>query len=359
MRFIGIDVGSERHTVAIVDEHGRPLLRSVSITEDAAGFESYSAIQPIPSSQWRLPTTTGGTCLVGSRPKVPRLPCSIPSERGVLLKKNCSEPKTDHIDALGIARFAAQKRPKATQISDQTTQELRQLVHFRQQAVQHLEDRVRNLHRAIDLTFPEFTRHVRGLDTELATAILSRYPSARALSMATIPKLARLCFDGRRRVGYPLARELVEAAKQSVGSLQTAPFELEVRYACLDIDEMRERSRQLEADIQRRIDSNDLGKLLTTIQGVSTLTAATIIAETGDLARFPNTATFASYVGVVPRLHQSGKRRFSAQMGRSRSATLGSGGLSGCRCLWRHVSTRGYELTIGDFARLANARRLR
>lgn len=149
--------------------------------------------------------------------------------------------------------------------------------------------------------------------------------------MATIPKLARLCFDRRRRVGYPLARELIEAAKQSVGSLQTAPIELEVRYACRDIDEMRERSRQLEADIQPRIDSNDLGKLLTTIQGVSTLTAATIIAETGDPARFPNTATFASYVGVVPRLHQSGKRRFSA----NGAIPLGNARLR--RALWMPV----------------------
>jgi hypothetical protein len=117
--------------------------------------------------------------------------------------------KTDHVDALGIARFAAQKKPRTTPLSDQAREELRQLVHLRQQSVQHLGDRVRNLHRAVDLTFPEFTRYVRGLDTELATAILSRYPWALALSVVTVRKLASLCFDGRRRVGYPLARDLI------------------------------------------------------------------------------------------------------------------------------------------------------
>lgn len=184
-------------------------------------------------------------------------------------------------------------------------------MHLRQQTMQHLGDRVRNLHRAIDLMFPEFTRYVRGLDTELATAILSRYPSAAAISTVPISSLARLCFDGRRRVGLTLARELIDAAKQSIGSLQSAPFELEVRYACQDISEMGERARQLENDIKCRIDSDDLEKLFTTIQGVTTLTAAAIIAETGDPARFPNAATFASYVGVVPRLHHFDKRRFS------------------------------------------------
>jgi transposase len=124
---------------------------------------------------------------------------------------------------------------------------------------------------------------------------------------------------------------LIVAANQSVGSLQTAPFELEVRYACQDIGEMRERARRLETDIQRRIDSQELGKLLTTIEGVSTLTAAAIIGETGDPARFPKAAMFASYVGVVPRLHHSGKRKFSGNA----AIPLGNARLR--RALWMPV----------------------
>jgi transposase len=261
-------------------------------------------------------------------------PCSIPSEHGASPRKSCKRTKTDHVDALGIARFAAQKRPKTTPISDQVTQALRQLVHLRQQATQHLGDRVRNLHRAIDLTFPEFTPYVRGLDTEPATAILSRYPSASAISRVPVSRLARPCSDRRRRVGYTLARALIAAAKQTVGSLQTAPFELEVRYACQDVTEMPKRARRLETDIQNRIDSDDLRKLFTTLPGVSTVTAAAIIAEAGNPARFPNAATFASYVGVVPRLHHSGKRRFSG----NGAILVGNARLR--RALWMPRDTR-------------------
>jgi len=154
---------------------------------------------------------------------------------------------------------------------------------------------------------------------------------ASSLAAVTVAKLAKLCFDGRRRVGSTLARALILAAKQSVGSLQTAPFELEVRYACQDICEMRQRARRLEADILCRINSHNLGKLLTTIEGVSTLTAAAIIGETGDPARFPNAAMFASYVGVVPRLHHSGKRKFSGNA----AIPLGNARLR--RALWMPV----------------------
>jgi transposase len=95
--------------------------------------------------------------------------------------------------------------------------------------------------------------------------------------------------------------------------------------------EMRERARKLEVDIQRRVDTDELGKLFTAIQGVNTLTAAAIIEETGDPARFPNAAAFARYVGVVPRLRQSGKRKYSANA----AIPLGNARLR--RALWMPV----------------------
>ena len=239
--------------------------------------------------------------------------------------------KTDHVDAIGIARFAAQKRPQPTRLSDKSAQELRHIVHLRERTIQHLGDRVRDLHRAIDLTFPEFTRYVRGLDTELATAILSRYPTARAILTATVRTLAAICFDGRRRVGRLLARALISAAQTSVGQHQTEPYERQVRYACQDILAMRARARELETDIQRRLEGDEVGKLLTTIPGISTLTAAAIIAEAGNPARFRDAAALASYVGVIPRLHQSGKRKFSGKG----TVPLGNARLR--RALWMPV----------------------
>jgi transposase len=71
--------------------------------------------------------------------------------------------------------------------------------------------------------------------------------------------------------------------------------------------------RELETDIQHRLEGDEVGKLLTSIQGISTLTAAAIIGEAGNPARFRDAAAFASYVGVISRLHQSGKRNFSGK----------------------------------------------
>ena len=334
MRFAGIYIGSERHAVAIVDESGETLRRPVSFGEEAAGYRRLRVLLGDPADCLVAMEATGHywkNLFAWLAAEGFSIALINPIRTRRFAEEELQRTKTDAIDALGIARFAAQKRPKLAKLPDQAAQELRQIVHLRERTIQHLGDRVRDLHRAIDLTFPEFTRYVRGLDTELATSILSRYPTARAFLAVTTRRLAGLCFDGRRRVGQGLARQLITAAKESVGHYQTEPYERQIRYACLDIIAMRERARELEADIQRRLDASDLGQLLTTIQGVSTLTAAAIIGEAGDPARFPDAATFASYIGVVPRVHQSGKRKFS----RVGAVPLGNARLR--RALWMPV----------------------
>ncbi|MGZ6228578.1 MAG: transposase [Candidatus Binataceae bacterium] len=78
---------------------------------------------------------------------------------------------------------------------------------------------------------------------------------------------------------------------------------------------MRGRLRELACDIKQKLEQHDLGKLLTTINGVDAQTAAYLIAKLGDPARFHGAAALASYVGIAPRLRQSGKRRFSGTAG--------------------------------------------
>jgi transposase len=67
-------------------------------------------------------------------------------------------------------------------------------------------------------------------------------------------------------------------------------------------------------------------------QGVGPLTAACLIAELGDPARFRNAGAIASYIGVAPRLRQSGKKRFF-----SGSPTIPFGNVRLRKALWMVV----------------------
>ena len=314
MWFAGIDVGGDRHVVAVVDENGRTLLRATSFSEDAEGYAQLRARLGEPSAglvameatghYWRnlfafLVTHGFGVALLN------------PLRTRRFAEEELARTKTDAIDAMGIARFAAQKRPAVTPVTDQLVDDLRQTVRLREELVDEFSDALRRLHRALDLSFPEFTHHVRWLKGRLATAILARYPTARALADVSVRKLAALLYDGRNRVGIDRARCLIQAAKASVAHHHSEPYRLQVRYACENIELLRSRVTQVDREIRRQLEAHEVGKLLTTIIGIGVQTAACLIGELGDLARFRDHGALASYVGVAPRLRQSGKRKTS------------------------------------------------
>jgi transposase len=341
MRFAGIDIGAERHVVAVVIESGEVLRKPVAFGEDAAGYRRLRELLGAPDDCLVAMEATGGYWrnlfgfLVAEGFSVAVI---NPLRTRRFAEEDLQRTKTDAIDALGIARFAQQKRPSPTSLSEPSLAELRDLVRLRQQTVQQLGDRVRQLHRTIHSVFPEFHRLIRRrLETELATAILLRYPTAVSFSRASITKLARIRYDGSHYVGEQLARALITTAKISVAQHHSEPLKLQVRYACRDINVLRQRMCDLEADIERRLDAQEIGKLLTSIDGIGPQAAAIIIAEVGDPARFRSVGALASYVGVTPRIRQSGKRQFShggaTPLGNARlRSALWMPTLAGIRC---------------------------
>ncbi len=241
MRFAGIDIAAETHVVAVMDAAGAVLVKPTPFTEDAEGYARLLDRLGPPSELLVVMEATGHYwknlfATLAAHGVAVALINPLRTHR--FAGEDLARTKTDAIDALGLARFGAQKRPAATRLPDAATEELRELVRLRDRLVQNFGDRVRQLHRLVDLGFPEFTRYVKGLDSELATALL----------------------------------------------------------------------RTLEGDIERTLNDHEVGSLLTTIDGIGPQTAARLVAELGDPARFRSAAALAAFVGVVPALRQSGKR---------------------------------------------------
>lgn len=311
MRFAGIDIAAEAHMLAVVDPAGTVLVKPTPITEDAAGYARLLAQLGSPTELLVIMEATGHYwknlfATLAAQGIAVALINPLRTHR--FAQEDLQRTKTDAIDALGLARFGAQKRPAATRLPDTATEELRELVRLRDRLVQDFGDRLRQLHRLVDLGFPEFTRYIKGLDSELATTILAEYPTAQAFEGVSAKTLARLCYDGRHQVGAALAQQLLEAAAHSVGRHHGAPYRLQVRYACEDLALLRRRLRTLAADIERMLHAHEVGALLTTIDGIGPQTAARLVAELGDPAQFRSAAALAAFVGVVPALRQSGKR---------------------------------------------------
>ena len=329
MLVVGIDVGAEVHHVAVVDQSEAVVVKPTAFEETAVGYEELFALLARAGAR-------GGADLPLATASVPPQSTLVVMEatghywqnlfaalmaRGLAVAlvnplrthrfagEELARTKTDRIDCLQIARFGAQKRPAAAYLPEAAVEELRELVRLRERLMQEMVARINQLHRLVDLGFPEFTRHLKDLNTALATAILQQYPTAQAFRGLSRKRLAKLSYDGRHQVGAELAQQLIDAAAISVGSQHSPGHQHGVRYACEDLEILRKRLKRLDGEVAGTLQQHQVGQLLTTIGGIGETTAAMLIAELGDPARFASAAALTAYVGLCPGHKHSGKHQ--------------------------------------------------
>jgi len=68
----------------------------------------------------------------------------------------------------------------------------------------------------------------------------------------------------------------------------------------------KEKLKELDEDISKTAYANSNAKLLMTIPGIGATRSLDIIAEIGEIERFPTADRFCSYAGLVSSIHQSG-----------------------------------------------------
>lgn len=328
MRYVGIDIGSENHVVAAVDGDETVLLRPTRFGENQEGYARLKQLLSSADGTLIAMEATGHywqnlfAFLIGEGYAVALL---NPLRTHRFAQEDLERTKTDAIDALAIARFARQKRPAPAKVTEEATVELRELVRLRDQLVADTQARVNQLHRLIDLGFPEFNRLVKDLSSPLATALLAKFPTARTFASAKPGHVAKVGY-GSKKVGDEFAREIIALAKTSVGAHHGDPYKLQVAYACEDLNTLRRRLQAASGDLDRLIKDHEIGKLIVTIAGIGPQTAARLLAEAGDLSRFDSPDALASYAGLVPGLRHSGKRTpASAPLSRIGNARLRRG----------------------------------
>jgi transposase len=310
MRIYGIDVASEVHVVAGLDGDGEVLFRATKIDETGSGHDKLLEMlgEPVGAlvvmeatgHYWknlfaRLTTAGFGVAVVN--------PLAVRRFGDSMMTR----AKTDAADALLIARFGLAMRPRPATLQDEQLDELHEMMRLRDRWVQDLGDRVRQLHRLVDLGFPEFTRHVKDLGTGIATALLTRCPTAAAFRQVKPSTLTKLKYDGRHHVPEDIAAEVIAAAKHSAGMHHGPAYQVGVRTACEDIDVLRGRIREADRNIGKLIETSELGALLQTIDGIGPTTAARILSEFGDPSTYASADAFAAHFGVVPATNHSGK----------------------------------------------------
>jgi len=142
-----------------------------------------------------------------------------------------------------------------------------------------------------------------------------------------------------------------------VGSHHSEAYQLLVKYMCSDIELLRNRVKQLDQDIDRKLQAHEVGRLLTTIDGIGARTAACLIAELGEPSRFRDAAALALCWGWFRVCGNRASAR-SRVRGAFRSETRGYGIGCECRHWWPSEETLGCARTTSACVRRESGRRL-
>lgn len=76
------------------------------------------------------------------------------------------------------------------------------------------------------------------------------------------------------------------------------------------LDDLDQQRARVEKEIWRHLKEDPRADLLQTIPGIGKLTAYAILAEVGEMERFPNGRALASYAGVLPMSNESAEKDF-------------------------------------------------
>jgi len=333
MHYLGIDVSKASHQCVILDAQGEALGKSFTVQSSKDDFaklvKKLSDIN-IPKSDITAGLEATGNLweniyiyLKDQGIKVILLnPFQTNKFHQVMMKK----AKTDSIDALVIAGLLRSGCAASSYIPDEDIQSLRDLTRLRDGYLKDMKTYKRKAYSLLNLVFPEFLTLVKDPFNISCTEILSKYQTATDFKNIKPKDLLRVA-RGHQGNNYDEAwtDKVIQAAKDSIYSGKASKARgVAVKSLVLNIKNLKEQTDSLDNEIQNILkpddgSSNDKIDNLLTIPGVGPKTVAVFLAEVGDIQRFSCCKDFVGFVGLYPKIEQSG-----SSLNKARLTTKGS-----------------------------------
>lgn len=319
MFYLGIDISLKFHRCALLDNNGEKAGNSFSIDSDKKGYQKLLDIlkqRGVSKDDLTIGMEATGhhwenllTFLEdnGFNSKLLN-PFQTNRYRQLLAKK----AKTDDIEAFCIAGLLRSGEGIACYVPDDQIQGLRDLVRTRNSFLKNLQDYQRQATSLIQLVFPELLGIVKDPFGKATTAILQKFPTAKHFASVhprSIEKIAR-SFQGNN-FDRSKAAKIVDAAKNSIYSGKAHIARGHVLSSLLSqISQLQNAIANMDETIKDTL-NNSTGSpsevdLITSIPGVGPKTAATLIAEIGDIFRFSSATQLVGYLGLYPQIRESG-----------------------------------------------------
>jgi len=311
MFFVGIDVSSAKHDCCILDG-SRKMIRSFMIVNSREGFSALSATLTELAAPENIKIGLEATGIYGDNLAnfLRRKGFNVCTINPLLSKKHQSattlrKTKNDRSDAKNIALIVASEDLQPDQVVSYHIVELKSLSRARFLTVKDRSSLKNKVKRLVTVLFPELLDVFTDLFGASGMALMTRYPSAKALAACNLDTLTELLKTASRgRFGRERAEALRKLAKESIGSFsESAVFQL--RLLLKRIELLNAQVEMYDDEIRRLMDLLDSPIL--SVPGIGYTLGAMILSEIGDIKRFSSPAKLLAFAGLEPSVYQSGK----------------------------------------------------
>ncbi|PFT47291.1 IS110 family transposase [Bacillus thuringiensis] len=216
--------------------------------------------------------------------------------------------KNDSWDAECVARILVNK---FNQLPDAKPNDLfwsiQQLVSRRNALVKAQSALKNQLHIQLNHHYPSYKKFFSELDGKTALAFWQQYPSPSCLEGANIKQLTAFLLDvSNNTCSVKKASEILKLVKEDGHTMkeyqETRDFL--VRSIVRDIEFKKTEIKYIERELKQLVKLLDYQ--LETMPGIELVTASALIAEIGDVRRFPNANKLARFAGIAPVYFGSG-----------------------------------------------------
>lgn len=297
----GIDIAKKVHWAQFVDWRGVPVGKAVRFENSKAGFEYIVA-----EAQRRCKQAGKKTLIMGMEPTGPywkALAWWIKVEGLYVVGVNThhtkqskslddnSPTKNDKKDALVIARLVKDGRYFEPYLPEDVYAELRVASNNRIMLMKRQNAVKNRIVGMLDEYFPEFITVFKcPFQGKASLQILKVCPFPRyILELGMEGVLAEVKKAVRKTVGKKKVRQLLAAASVSVGvghGLDSARMQL--RLLLDELELLGNQLEQVETHMRELLEETGYKELLLGIDGVGTVSAASLLGEIGDPLRFDN-----------------------------------------------------------------------
>jgi transposase len=315
MLIVGIDIGKSNHEAAIIDEKG--------IVRGGKSFRfsnSHDGVSKLLShiSKYNLPNeevvfgleATGHYWLsVFSRLTDDGYKIFVinPIQTDSLRNFRIRSTKTDSIDCQLIANAIRIGNFSATQMSDESLLELKELGRLRFYQSSSIGDLKCKVISILDRLFPEYENLFSDVFGTTSMQILLEYSTPEAIASLESNKLIDIMEKlSRKQLGAKKALELQETAKNTFGNkFASEALVFHLRQLLEQIKFIESQIKELDDVIEEKLKS--VNTVITSVPGIGSVVGAVIFSEIGDIKRFNCAAKLVAFVGIDPSSKQSGE----------------------------------------------------